>query len=217
MNVSAPKLSHQRFVLRPRHGDHAQSGVDAELDRVAADRARRAGDAERLPRLEREPIQREAHREPVHRQRGGGFQAGALGHAGDGRGRNDDRLGLRATAGPPRIDDRHHAVTDAPLRALADGVHDAGQLHPGDVGRMHAHLGELRGRELSSAAEADVGRVDRRRRDANAYLAGAGLRLRQRPAPRAPRGHQVVRTSPLAWSLLVTSARPAWSRWRAIR
>jgi hypothetical protein len=120
---------HQRFVLRSCHGDHAQPVGDAELNRTATDRA---GDTQGLARPEREPIQREAHRQPVHRQ-GGGLQAGSLGPAGDGRGRNDHHLGLGAAARKARIDDRHHAVTDVPVRALADGVHHPGQLHAGNV------------------------------------------------------------------------------------
>src|SRR5215831_16640304 len=174
-----PETLHQRRVRRPRHGDHAQSVGDTELDRVTTDGAGGTGDTEGLTRPEREPIEREADREPVHREGGGGLQARTFGHASHGRCRDGHQLRLGATAGTARVDDRHYALAGAKGHAIADAVDDAGQLHARDKGRSDAHLGQLVDRELPPAAEADVGRVDRRRRDTNPHLAAARSRLRQ--------------------------------------
>jgi hypothetical protein len=165
------ELAHQCLVRRRGVGDHGQPLALAELDRVAADRAGGSGHRERAPGLEREHVQREPDREPVHRQRRRLLDAGSRGSLRHRHRRHDDVLGLRAAERPRGRHDRDHALANSPIAASADGVDLARQLHARGPRRRKAAVA-LRERPR---AHRDVGRVDGRRGDAHAHLARTGL------------------------------------------
>ncbi len=150
--------------------------MPAELDRVPADRARRAGDRQHRPGCQAQHVQRRLHRHAVHRQRRGQLQRDAVRHP-----RElvcvDKPIFLVGAAGPqPRRHCGHHPVAGRPLtHGRPHRVDDARQVHPGNV-RRRDRIGQC----PPAGPEPQVGRVHRRCRDVDPDLAGARRRDGQR-------------------------------------
>jgi hypothetical protein len=84
-----------------------------------------------------------------------------------------DLLGIGSAVRAHRDDEANDRISDseAAIGVLANPVHDAGDVHTGDIGRRP--VGELRG--TAARTERGIGRVHRDGVDPDPHLTGAGL------------------------------------------